>query len=180
MAFPWGPVISATGSVLGGYLTAREQRRHREQNSVAGRIEQGKRYGINPLVSIGASPSGYAGGALGGGLAAAGRTVGQSFSRRGEMDAAQAAQWNQHRYNIQEIHQRGIESRRTLRLEHELQGDPTTNLLNRLQTERSFSRDRRATVQSLVRDFQRFFGLDPAPNARWEDEEWQHRWYKPE
>lgn len=170
MAFPWGPIISATGAVAGARISAREARRHNEANSVEGRIQQGLKYGINPLVSIGASPAGYAGGAAGGGIAAAGDTIGRWFTARKqrsqEMDAAEAAQWNQHRYNIAEIHQRALEERRTLRLEHELRGTPGEQLRSRMEAERGFSREHRRDIGDLMRDFAEFWKLDDLPYRR--------------
>lgn len=59
----WLPaLIGAAGSLLGGYVNRRDAREYMQRNSLTGRIEEGRKHGINKLVSIGAQGSPYVAG----------------------------------------------------------------------------------------------------------------------
>lgn len=51
----FGALLGFAGSLIGASSRARAQRRANEQNSVAGRVADAKRAGINPLVALGAN-----------------------------------------------------------------------------------------------------------------------------
>lgn len=70
MPIPWS-LIGGGLQVAGHLLDRRDARKATKRASLEGRISAAKRFGINPLVAVGASPGPIAGGGLGAGITAA-------------------------------------------------------------------------------------------------------------